>query len=95
MKRCIKVLANIWFVFSLLTPTVVFGQALKPTYIGEMPPPARIISEIKGKDAEDTIERQMGAFQALIKIIDDRHLDLKNVTWTDQRTLHRTRFGSS
>jgi hypothetical protein len=33
-----------------------------------MPAPARIISEIKGKDTEDTIERQMGAFQALIKI---------------------------
>ena len=67
----IKRLATISFVFSLLSPTVVFGQALKPTYLSEMPPPARIINEIKGKDAEDTIERQMGAFQALIKMIDD------------------------
>src|SRR6266850_4072214 len=71
MKRCIKRLAVIYFVFSLLSPTVVFGQTLKPAYLGEMPPPARIISEIRGKDAEDTIERQMGAFQAFIKMIDD------------------------
>ena len=71
MKRCIKGLATILFVFSLLSTTVVFGQTLKPTYLSEMPAPARVISEIKGKDAEDTIERQMGAFQALIKMIDD------------------------
>ena len=47
------------------------GQALNPAYLGEMPVPARITSEIKGKDAEDTIERQMGAFQALMKMVDD------------------------
>jgi len=77
MKRCIKRLAVIYFVFSLLSPTVVFGQTLKPAYLGEMPPPARIISEIRGKDAEDTIERQMGAFQALIKMIDDMAFGLE------------------
>ena len=71
MKRCNKRLATIWLLFLLLSPAGVFGQTLKPAYLGEMPPPARIISEIKGKDAEDTIERQMGAFQALIKIIED------------------------
>ena len=47
------------------------GQALNPSYLGEMPVPARITREIKGKDAEDTIERQMGAFQALMKMVDD------------------------
>jgi len=71
MKRCIKGLATALLSFSLLSSTVVFGQTLKPTYLSEMPAPARILSEIKGKDAEDTIERQMGAFQALIKMIDD------------------------
>src|SRR5262249_30579563 len=42
-----------------------------PPYLSEMPATARILSEIKGKDAEDSGERQMGAFQALIKMMDD------------------------
>jgi hypothetical protein len=46
-------------------------QTLNPAYLSDMPAPARIINEIKGKDAEDTIERQMGAFMALNKMIDD------------------------
>lgn len=36
-----------------------------------MPAPARILAEIQGKDAEDTGERQMGAFRALVQMIDD------------------------
>jgi len=36
-----------------------------------MPPPDRILAEIKGKDVEDTGERQMGAFRALVQMIDD------------------------
>jgi len=46
-------------------------QATNPPYLSEMPAPARIRTEIKGKDAENTGERQMGAFQALVKMIDD------------------------
>lgn len=42
-----------------------------PAYLSEMPAPARILAEIKGKDAEDTGERQMGAFRALVDIIGD------------------------
>lgn len=42
-----------------------------PPYLGEMPEPARILSEIKGKNTEDTGERQMGAFRALVQMIDD------------------------
>lgn len=42
-----------------------------PAYLKEMPAPARILSEIKGKDVEDTGERQMGAFQALNQMIYD------------------------
>ena len=45
--------------------------ATNPPYLSEMPAPARILAEIKGKDAEDTGERQMGAFRNLVDIIDD------------------------
>ena len=55
----------------LLIPFVVHAQTLNPSYLSEMPAPARILAEIKGKDSEDTGERQMGAFMALIKMMDD------------------------
>ncbi len=58
-------------VVSLLGSRAVYAQALDPSYLAEMPPPASVIAEIKGKDAEDTGERQMGAFMALIKMMDD------------------------
>ena len=51
--------------------TALYPQALNPTYLSLMPAPARVLAEIKGKDAEDTMERQMGAFQTLVDIIDD------------------------
>lgn len=51
--------------------TTLYPQALNPTYLSQMPAPARVLAEIKGKDAEDTMERQMGAFQTLVDIIDD------------------------
>ena len=47
------------------------AAATDPPYLSEMPAPARILAEIKGKDAEDMGERQMGAFRALVQIIDD------------------------
>jgi hypothetical protein len=56
---------------SLLSSTAVLGQKLNPDYLSEMPAPARALAEIKGKDAEDTGERQMGAFLTLIKMMDD------------------------
>ena len=52
-------------------PMRVYAQALNPSYLAEMPPPARVIAEVKGKDAEDTGERQMGAFMVLIQMMDD------------------------
>src|ERR1700682_874696 len=58
-------------VVSMLGSRPVYAQALDPSYLAGMPPPARVIAEIKGKDAEDTGERQMGAFMALIQIMDD------------------------
>jgi len=51
--------------------TALWAQVLNPTYLSQMPAPARVLAEIKGKDAEDTTERQMGAFQTLVDIIDD------------------------
>jgi len=51
--------------------TALYPQALNPTYLSLMPAPARVLAEIKGRDAEDTMERQMGAFQTLVDIIDD------------------------
>ncbi len=51
--------------------TTLYPQALNPTYLSQMPAPARVLAEIKGKDAEDTMERQMGAIQTLVDIIDD------------------------
>jgi hypothetical protein len=56
---------------ALVTAIVVQAQSLNPSYLSEMPAPVRILAEIKGKDVEDTGERQMGAFMALIKIMDD------------------------
>src|ERR1700694_5782768 len=69
MKQHINVF-TLWAI-SLLSPIVVQSQTLNPSYLSEMPAPVRILAEIKGKDAADTGERQMGAFQALRKIIDD------------------------
>jgi hypothetical protein len=58
-------------VVSLLGSRAVDAQPLNPSYLAEMPPAARVMAEIKGKDAEDTGERQMGAFQALVQIMDE------------------------
>src|SRR5260370_12410747 len=56
---------------SLLGSRAVYAQPLNPFYLSEMPPPPRVMAVIKGKDAEDTGERQMGAFMALIQIMDE------------------------
>jgi hypothetical protein len=55
----------------LLGSRAVDAQALNPSYLAEMPQPARVLAEIKGKDVEDTGERQMGALQALVQIMDE------------------------
>lgn len=58
-----------------------------PAYLSEMPAPARVLAEIKGKDEEDTGERQMGAYRALVQIIDDMAYGLshRNVSDADNR----------
>ena len=40
-------------VVSMLGSRAVYAQALSPSYLAEMPPPARVIAEIKGKDVEE------------------------------------------
>jgi len=57
---------------------VVQGQRLDQPYLSDMPAPARVLTDIKGKDQEDTVERQMGAFIILIKIIDDLAFGLEH-----------------
>ena len=73
----------------LIGPIVIHAQTLKPSYLSEMPAPARILAEIKGKDAEDTGERQMGAFMVLIKMMDDMAwgLEHRQVNMADTRKI--------
>src|SRR5262245_50030554 len=70
MKRCVRELSITGFVLPLPS-TPVSPHALNPPYLSHMPAPARVLAEIKGRDAEDTMERQMGAFQWLVQIIDE------------------------
>jgi hypothetical protein len=56
----------------------VTAQTPNPRWISEMPAPERILSEIKGKDAADTAERQMGAFKHLMEIIDSMAYGLEH-----------------
>ncbi|MDQ2856099.1 MAG: hypothetical protein M3R68_07200, partial [Acidobacteriota bacterium] len=56
---------------TLFSSTILQGQTLDPAYLSDMPAPARIVNEIKGKDAEDTGERQMGAFMSLVDLMDE------------------------
>ena len=71
MNHHIRVLVAVALSVSFLSSVPIAAQTLNPSYLSEMPPPAKILSEIKGKNTEDTIERQMGAFMALNKLIDD------------------------
>src|SRR6185503_3459013 len=73
----------------LLGPIIVYAQTLNPSSLSEMPAPARILVEIKGKDAEDTGERQMGAFMVLIKMMDDMAwgLEHRQVNMADTRKI--------
>jgi hypothetical protein len=71
MNHHIRVLVAVALAVSFLSSVPIRAQTLNPSYLSEMPPPAKILSEIKGQDTEDTIERQMGAFIVLNKMIDD------------------------
>src|SRR5260370_5370361 len=77
------------FVASLLASDAVSAQPLRPASLAEMPPHSRVLAEINGKDAEDTGERQMGAFMALIQLMDDMAWGLEHryVNNSDTRQL--------
>jgi arylsulfatase A-like enzyme len=87
MKRRIKTLTFTASTVAFLS--VVHSQTLRPSYLGEMPAPDRVMAEIKGKDAEDTSERQMGAFMALVQMMDDMAWGLEHryVNDADTRAL--------
>ena len=88
MNLGIRELAALMLVV-LLGPIVMHAQTLNPSYLSEMPAPARILAEIKGKNVEDTGERQMGAFMGLIKMINDMAWGLEHryIDLTDNRKM--------
>ena len=65
-------------VLSVTLVSPVTAQTTNPRWISEMPAPERILREIKGKDAADTAERQMGAFKHLMEIIDSMAYGLEH-----------------
>jgi hypothetical protein len=65
MKQLISVLVVVFCALSLPGPGVVQAQMLTPSYLSEMPTPARVVNEIKGKDAADSGARQLGSLHAL------------------------------
>jgi len=88
MKQYLVVI-TLWAI-SLVSPIVVQSQSLNPSYLSEMPAPARILDQIKGKNAEDAGERQMGAFMELLTMIDDmaygiEHRSERQLTPDEQR----------
>ena len=88
MKQLISIL--VFCASSLLSPSFAQAQMLAPSYLSEMPAPARVVNEIKGKDAADGGARQMGAFAVLIKIMNDmawalEHRSERQLTPDEQR----------
>jgi len=75
LSSCLAICVSIILV-TLSFP--VTAQTTNPRWISEMPAPERILHEIKGKDAQDTIERQMGAFKHLNEIIDNMAYGLEH-----------------
>jgi len=58
------------FLVFLLLPVSTNSQTTNPRWIADFPAPDRVIKEIKGKDDQNAIERQMGAFKHLLEMID-------------------------
>jgi hypothetical protein len=78
MKPNIKHLPILVLIVSFLSSFVVHSQTLNPSYLSEMPAPARVLGEIKGKDAENAGERQLGAFIILVTLISDMAYGLEH-----------------
>ena len=79
MKQRLKSLPVLVPMLSLfLTSPVVYSQTPNPSYLSEMPAPARVVAEIKGKDPADAGERQLGAFMILVTLISDMAYGLEH-----------------
>ncbi len=61
------------------------AQSLKPSYLGEMPSVERVLREVKGTDADDTVARQLGALLQFNKMIEDMAWELER-RYTDALT---------
>ena len=77
MKSSTNRLTVLALIFSL-SSFVVNSQTVNPSYLSEMPAPARVLSEIKGKDPENAGERQLGAFIILVTLISDMAYGLEH-----------------
>ncbi len=76
LSSCSAICGSIILLVTFSFP--VTAQTTNPRWISEMPAPERILREIKGKDAADTAERQMGAFKHLMEIIDSMAYGLEH-----------------
>jgi hypothetical protein len=83
---CLSIILFVTFSFP------VTAQTTNPRWISEMPAPERILREIKGKDAADTAERQMGAFKHLMEIIDSMAYGLEHRFMPNKATPDETRI---
>src|SRR5215510_2314541 len=78
MRQRIKCFMILVAIASFFSSVVVHSQTLNPSYLSEMPAPARVIAEIKGKDAADAGARQLGAFNILWTLISDMAYGLEH-----------------
>ena len=77
--------ATVWFtlanVQSCFQPAVVLAYVpapgLKPAYLSEMPSVERVMREVKGSDADDTVARRLGALLQFNKMIEDMAWELE------------------
>src|SRR5262249_34972228 len=74
-QKCFTILVAI---ISFSSSVAVHSQTLNPSYLSEMPAPARVIAEIKGKDPADAGARQLGAFNILVTLISDMAYGLEH-----------------
>ena len=61
------------------------AQSRKPSYLGEMPSVERVLREVKGTDADDTVARQLGTLLQFNKMIEDMAWELER-RYTDALT---------
>jgi len=78
-SKCLLVVVTVALAVSLQ------GQSMKPAYLSEMPSPERVMREVKGSDADDTVARQLGALLQFNKMIEDMAWELER-RYTDALT---------